>query len=188
MCRCCWGGCAAPNQRRPRTAERKPLVGRPRAAQHGGMTTSFTLNGRPCQLSDEPDTPLLWALREACGLTGTKFGCGVGDCGACTVQLDGTALRSCLMPLAGVQARSVTTIEGLSSPEGRALQDAWVAHQVPQCGYCQSGVLMAAEALLREHRQPSEAQLAAALSNICRCGTYPRMRSAFAAAADALQP
>ena len=150
------------------------------------MNTAFTLNGQPCRLTDDPDTPLLWALRESCGLTGTKFGCGVGDCGACTVQLDGQPLRSCLMPLSGVSQRQVVTIEGLSSPEGRALQTAWVAHQVPQCGDCQSGVLMAAEALLRQHPQPSEAQLAAALSNLCRCGTYPRMRSAFASAALSL--
>lgn len=150
------------------------------------MRTSFTLNGRPCSLVDDPDTPLLWALRESCGLTGTKFGCGVGDCGACTVQLGGQASRSCLMPLSAVAGQRITTIEGLDSPEGRALQAAWVAHQVPQCGYCQSGVLMAAEALLPEHRQPTEAQLAAALSNLCRCGTYPRMRVAFAAAAQGL--
>lgn len=150
------------------------------------MSTSFELNGRPCRLDESPDTPLLWALRESCGLTGTKFGCGVGECGACTVQFEGRAMRSCLLPLAGVAGRRVTTIEGLDSPEGRALQAAWVTHQVPQCGYCQSGVLMAAEALLREQRQPSEAQLASALGNLCRCGTYPRMRVAFAAAARAL--
>jgi isoquinoline 1-oxidoreductase alpha subunit len=132
----------------------------------------------------DPAMPLLWALRDGLDLTGTKFGCGVAACGACTVQVDGEARRSCVTPLASVAGRAITTIEGLGPDH--ALQRAWVAHQVPQCGYCQSGMLMAAAALLRKNRQPSDAEIDAAITNLCRCGTYPRVRAAIHAAAAQL--
>lgn len=132
----------------------------------------------------DPAMPLLWALRDGLDLTGTKFGCGVAACGACTVQVDGEARRSCVTPLASVAGRAITTIEGLGPDH--ALQRAWVAHQVPQCGYCQSGMLMAAAALLRKNRKPSDAEIDAAITNLCRCGTYPRVRAAIHAAATQL--
>ncbi|UDF35929.1 UNVERIFIED_ORG: (2Fe-2S)-binding protein [Shinella sp. XGS7] len=132
----------------------------------------------------DPAMPLLWALRDGLDLTGTKFGCGVAACGACTVQVDGEARRSCVTPLASVAGRAITTIEGLGPDH--ALQRAWVAHQVPQCGYCQSGMLMAAAALLRKNRKPSDAEIDAAITNLCRCGTYPRVRAAIHAAAAQL--
>ena len=137
----------------------------------------------PAELAD-PDMPLLWALRDLLGMTGTKFGCGVGACGACTVHLDGAAVRSCITPLAAVRGRRVVTIEALGSAERpHRLQRAWVLHQVPQCGYCQSGMLMAAAALLAVKRSPSDAEIDATITNICRCGTYPRIRSAIRSAA-----
>lgn len=132
----------------------------------------------------DPAMPLLWALRDGLDLTGTKFGCGVAACGACTVQVDGEARRSCVTPLASVAGRAITTIEGLGPDH--VLQRAWVAHQVPQCGYCQSGMLMAAAALLRKNRKPSDAEIDAAITNLCRCGTYPRVRAAIHAAAAQL--
>ena len=147
------------------------------------MTITLNINGQPRRLAAAPDTPLLWALREELKLTGTKFGCGVGLCGACTVHVDGQAVRSCLMPAQGVAGRKVVTIEGLSPDRSHALQRAWIAHQVPQCGYCQSGMLMAAAALLRETPQPTDAEIDAAITNLCRCGTYPRVRAAIQAAA-----
>jgi isoquinoline 1-oxidoreductase subunit alpha len=136
----------------------------------------------------EPEMPLLWALRELLGLTGTKFGCGVAACGACTVHVDGRAVRSCVTPLASVRDRKVVTIEALGA-DGRphALQRAWTLHQVPQCGYCQSGMLMAAAALLAVNRSPSDADIDAAITNICRCGTYPRIRTAIHTAAAELR-
>ena len=134
----------------------------------------------------EPQMPLLWALRDLLGLTGTKFGCGVAACGACTVHVEGRAVRSCVTPLAAVAGKRVVTIEALGSAERpHPLQLAWVEHQVPQCGYCQSGMLMAAAALLATNRAPSDAEIDAAISNICRCGTYPRIRAAIRAAARA---
>ncbi|WP_374438499.1 (2Fe-2S)-binding protein [Inhella sp.] len=137
------------------------------------------INRHTQDLNLEPDMPLLWALRDELGLTATKFGCGVAACGACTVHLDGEAARSCMLPLGGLQGRQVTTLEGLRDDAlMQRLQAAWLAEQVPQCGYCQSGMLMAAHALLRRHPQPSEAQIEAAMSNLCRCGTYPRIRRA----------
>jgi isoquinoline 1-oxidoreductase alpha subunit len=149
--------------------------------------TRLTLNQRAVALDDErvpPSTPLLWALRDELGLTGTKFGCGVAACGACTVQLDGQPLRACVTPVAAVAGRQVRTIEGLGTPDKpHLLQRAWVEHQVPQCGYCQSGMLMAAEALLRANRRPSDADIDAAITNLCRCGTYPRVRAAIHTAA-----
>jgi isoquinoline 1-oxidoreductase alpha subunit len=138
----------------------------------------LNVNGKRLVAQAEPDTPLLWVLREQLKLTGTKFGCGVAACGACTVNIDGGAVRSCSMPVSAVGDRSITTIEGLSPDRSHALQRAWIAEQVPQCGYCQSGMLMAANALLRDIPRPSDADIDAAITNICRCGTYTRVRKA----------
>lgn len=147
------------------------------------------VNGKTHALRDDqvaPDMPLLWVLRDVLQLTGTKFGCGIGACGACTVHVDGQAVRSCVTPLSAVQGHEVRTIEGLASPAGlHALQVAWIAQQVPQCGYCQSGMLMTAADLLARHPQPTDAQIDEAISNLCRCGTYPRVRAAIHAAARA---
>ena len=149
----------------------------------------LTINGRPTAVDDAaapPEMPLLWVLRDVLNLTGTKFGCGVAACGACTVQVDGQAIRSCLTPVGSVAGKPIRTIEGLGTAEApHALQLAWVQHQVPQCGYCQSGMLMAAAALLAEHPRPSDAQIDAAITNLCRCGTYPRVRAAIHSAAAA---
>ena len=149
------------------------------------------VNGAPRALPDalaEPQMPLLWAIRDLLGLTGTKFGCGVAACGACTVHIDGKAARSCVTPLESVRGRRVETIEALGRAERpHPLQRAWVVHQVPQCGYCQSGMLMAAAALLAANRAPSDAEIDAAITNICRCGTYPRIRAAIRAAASEMQ-
>ena len=151
----------------------------------------LSVNGRLRPLPDDladPAMPLLWVLRDLLGLTGTKFGCGVAACGACTVLVDGQAVRSCVTPLASVAAKRVTTIEALGSAERpHALQKAWVLHQVPQCGYCQSGMLMAAAALLASNPKPSDRDIDAAITNICRCGTYPRIRAAIRSAAEALR-
>lgn len=144
---------------------------------------SLLVNGRRRNVDVEPDTPLLWVIREQLGLTGTKYGCGIAMCGACTVHVDGQAVRSCSLPVGGAVGRRITTIEGLSADRSHPLQKAWIATQVPQCGYCQSGMLMAAAALLREKPQPSDADIDAAMSNICRCGTYERIRKAIHAAA-----
>ena len=145
------------------------------------------INGQSRTLADaavDPSMPLLWALRDVLNLTGTKFGCGVAACGACTVQVDGQALRSCVTPLSAVAGKRIVTIEALGSAEKpHPLQTAWVAHQVPQCGYCQSGMLMAAAALLAKNNNPNDADINAAITNICRCGTYPRIREAIKAAA-----
>jgi len=147
----------------------------------------IVVNGAPRALPDElapAEMPLLWALRDLLGLTGTKFGCGVAACGACTVHVDGRAVRSCVTPLDAVRGKRVVTIEALGSPERpHPLQQAWLEQQVPQCGYCQSGMLMAAAALLATHRTPSDAEIDAAITNICRCGTYPRIRAAIRAVA-----
>lgn len=140
--------------------------------------TRFSVNDRPVEYRMDPDTPLLWALRDASNLTGTKYGCGTGDCGACTVDIDGEAIRSCLVTIAECEGRFVTTIEGLSRDRSHPVQQAWVAEQVPQCGFCQSGMIMAAAALLRANANPSDAEIDAAITNICRCGTYPRVREA----------
>jgi len=138
--------------------------------------------------SDDPAMPLLWALRDGLAMTGTKFGCGIGACGACTVHVDGAATRSCLTPLASCAGKKITTIEGLGTAEHpHAAQLAWIAQQVPQCGYCQSGMLMAVSALLAHNREPSDADIDAAITNLCRCGTYPRVRAAIHAAAAQLR-
>jgi isoquinoline 1-oxidoreductase alpha subunit len=152
----------------------------------------LTVNGTLRQLDDaaiDPAMPLLWALRDVLNLTGTKFGCGVAACGACTVHVDGQALRSCVTPLSTVAGKSVRTIEALGTPEQpHALQRAWVLHQVPQCGYCQSGLLMAAAALLAVRPNPSDAEIDAAITNLCRCGSTLRVREAIKSAALALRP
>jgi isoquinoline 1-oxidoreductase alpha subunit len=152
------------------------------------MSVSFTLNGRPANLDADPNMPLLWAVREIAGLPGTKFGCGMALCGACTVHVDGQATRSCVMPLSAVAGRNVTTIEGIQSAPAKAIQAAWIKLQVPQCGYCQSGQVMSATALLEKNKSPTDADIDAAMSgNICRCGTYLRIRAAIHAAADSMK-
>jgi aerobic-type carbon monoxide dehydrogenase small subunit (CoxS/CutS family) len=146
--------------------------------------TNLTVNGRNHALDVDPDMPLLWALREELGLTGTKYGCGIAQCGACTVVVDGQAIRSCVTPVSAVEGRKVTTIEGLHPEHKHPLQQAWIAEQVPQCGYCQSGQIMQAAALLQENPTPSDAEIDAAMEgNLCRCGTYPRIRAAIRRAA-----
>ncbi len=147
--------------------------------------TTLIVNGEAREIAAEGDTPLLWALRDHLGLTGTKFGCGAALCGACTVHVDGQPVRSCSMPLAAAAGRRITTIEGLSRDRSHPLQKAWIAEQVPQCGYCQSGMIMAAAALLAATPRPSDADIDAAVTNICRCGTYARIRKAIHAAASA---
>lgn len=149
--------------------------------------TRFSVNERPVEYRMNPDTPLLWALRDASNLTGTKYGCGTGDCGACTVDIDGEAIRSCLVTIAECEGRFITTIEGLSRDRSHPVQQAWVAEQVPQCGFCQSGMIMAAAALLRANKNPSDADIDAAITNICRCGSYPRIRTAIRHAARVLR-
>lgn len=149
---------------------------------------TFTLNGESRGIEADADTPLLWVLRDHLALTGTKFGCGAGLCGACTVHLDGLAVRSCVLPLGTLEGKSITTIEGLSRVRSHAVQRAWIELDVPQCGYCQSGQIMAAVALLGIHPAPSDAQIDDALSgNICRCGTYARIRKAVHRAAEILR-
>jgi isoquinoline 1-oxidoreductase subunit alpha len=152
------------------------------------MSTTFLLNGKSTTLDVDPKMPLLWAIREAAGLHGTKFGCGMAMCGACTLHLDGQAVRSCVLPLSAVANRQVTTIEGLESPQAKAVQAAWIKLQVPQCGYCQSGQIMSATALLEKNAAPTDADIDGAMSgNICRCATYPRIRAAIHAAAQAVK-
>ncbi len=149
----------------------------------------FQLNGSPQRVDVSPDMPLLWLLRDVIGLTGTKYGCGVGQCGACTVHVDGVAQRSCLYPAASLDGTSVTTIEGLGTPEApHPVQEAWIAAQVAQCGYCQSGQVMQAAALLAEDPAPDDDTIDAVMSgNLCRCGTYPRIRAAIRDAAERLR-
>lgn len=149
---------------------------------------SFILNGQPTTVDAPPDTPLLWVIRDYLNLTGTKYGCGIGQCGACTVHLDGKAVRSCLAPVSAASGKQVTTIEGLATTAlGKTVQAAWQEVDVPQCGYCQSGQIMAATALLAENPHPSDPQITAAMDgNLCRCGTYNRIRSAIHMAADQL--
>lgn len=148
------------------------------------MSITLTVNGKRHELDIEPEMPLLWVLRDELGLTGTKFGCGVAACGACTVHVDGVATRTCVTPVEAVDGAEITTIEALAASQGAgegelsALQAAWVAKQVPQCGYCQSGMLMAVSALLAENPQPTDEDIDAAITNVCRCGTYPRIRAA----------
>lgn len=152
------------------------------------MTIALSVNGKTMSLDVDPSTPLLWALRDNLNLTGTKFGCGMAQCGACTVQVDGQAVRSCVTPISTLVGKKVTTIEAqATTPIGKAVQDAWVKHDVAQCGYCQSGQVMSATALLSQHKRPSDAQIDAAMAgNICRCGTYQRIRMAIKDASKSL--
>jgi isoquinoline 1-oxidoreductase alpha subunit len=147
--------------------------------------TKLKVNNRLMDTDAAPDTPLLWVLRDHLGMTGTKFGCGMALCGACTVHLEGAAVRSCVLPLSAVEGRGITTIEGLSPDRSHAVQKAWLEIDVPQCGYCQSGQIMSAAALLHRIPNPSDAEIDAAMSgNLCRCGTYPRIRKAIRRAAE----
>ena len=149
------------------------------------MQITLNVNGQPRTADVDEDTPLLWVLRESLGLTGTKFGCGVAACGACTVHVNGAATRSCSVPAALVQGQAITTIEGLAPVnQPHALQAAWIKHQVPQCGYCQSGMIMAAAALLAKSPKPTDDEINSEVTNICRCGTYERVRKAIHAAAS----
>lgn len=149
------------------------------------MAYDLTVNGQPHNVEADAGTPLLWVLREQLGLTGTKFGCGIAACGACTVHLDGVAARSCMVPVESVGAQKITTIEGLAPASGlHAVQQAWIDTQIPQCGYCQSGMIMAVVALLAKSPAPTDDEIDAELTNICRCGTYPRIRRAIHALAQ----
>ena len=144
----------------------------------------LNINGKAVTIDADPNMPLLWVLRDTLNMTGTKFGCGVAACGACTVHIDGEAVRSCVMPLAAVEGKNIQTIESLGTVDKpHALQEAWIAEQVPQCGYCQSGMLMAAAALLERKPKPTDADIDEAMTNICRCGTYQRVRAAIHRAA-----
>ena len=148
------------------------------------MAISFNLNGSTVSVQSEPDTPLLWVIRDEVGLTGTKFGCGKALCGACTVHVNGSAVRACQTPVSTVAGKNVATVESLSADNSHPLQKAWIKHQVPQCGYCQSGQLMSASALLAKNKNPSDAEIDAAMNgNLCRCGTYNRIRAAIKDAA-----
>lgn len=143
------------------------------------MAITLTVNGRAHSVDVEPDTPLLWVLRDTLGLTGTKFGCGISACGACTVHLDGRAVRTCTFPVSAAEGAAITTIEGLAEDGTlHKVQQAWITHQVPQCGYCQSGMIMAVSALLEKRPHPTDDQIDATVTNICRCGTFARVRSA----------
>jgi isoquinoline 1-oxidoreductase alpha subunit len=144
---------------------------------------TLTINGKAHEVDAEGDTPLLWVIRDDVGLTGTKFGCGIGACGACTVLLEGEPMRSCVLPLSAVAGKSITTIEGLSIDRSHPVQKAWIAESVPQCGYCQSGMILSAAALLKRKPHPTDADIDMAMTNICRCGTYDRARKAIHRAA-----
>ena len=154
---------------------------------------TLKINGTQYTLDVEPEMPLLWALRDELGLTGTKFGCGVASCGACTVQVNGNPVRSCVMPVSAVEGQEITPIEGLAESslahyepgDLNAVQTAWIDHQVPQCGYCQSGMIMAVSSLLAANPNPSDAEIDASISNVCRCGSYPRVRKAIRAITNA---
>lgn len=152
------------------------------------MSTKLNINGKAVAAKSEPDTPLLWVIRDELGLTGTKFGCGASHCGACTVHLNGEAVRSCQTPLASAAGKKVATIESLSRDNSHPLQQAWIKHDLPQCGYCQSGQLMSAAALLAKNKNPSDAEIDMAMSgNLCRCGTYGRVKAAVKDAAAAMR-
>ncbi|HEC86183.1 MAG: (2Fe-2S)-binding protein [Candidatus Parabeggiatoa sp. nov. 1] len=145
---------------------------------------TLTINGNEQKVNVTPDTPLLWVLRDTLGMTGTKFGCGMAQCGACTVHLDGEAVRSCIFPVAAAVGKKITTIEGLSPDRSHPLQQAWIEEEVPQCGYCQSGMIMSAAALLEKNPHPSDTEIDQAMTNVCRCGTYSRVRKAIQQAAN----
>ena len=154
---------------------------------------TFKVNGVEHTLDIEPDMPLLWAIRDELGMTGTKFGCGIANCGACTVHVNGSSVRSCVTPVSAVEGQEITTIEGLavaveginsSTPNLTAVQQAWIDHQIPQCGYCQSGMVMAVSSFLTSNPNPTDAEIDASITNICRCGSYPRVRKAIRALAN----
>lgn len=147
---------------------------------------ALTINGKTVQVDAEPDTPLLWVLRDTLGYTGTKFGCGAGLCGACTVHIDGTPMRSCSLPAGSLTTRQITTIESVAADRNHPVVAAWIEEQVPQCGYCQAGQIMAATALLKRNPRPSDADIDAAMTNICRCGTYAEIRRAIHRAAASM--
>jgi isoquinoline 1-oxidoreductase subunit alpha len=156
------------------------------ASTQGDAVAKLTINGKTVDIDVEPDTPLLWAIREDVGLTGTKYGCGIALCGACTIHLDGVATRCCSMPVSEAVGKQITTIEGLAANGVLTrVQQAWIDHDVPQCGYCQSGMIMAVSALLKEKPKPSDADIDEAITNICRCGTFQQVRAAIHAAANA---
>lgn len=157
---------------------------------------TFKVNGVEHTLDIEPDMPLLWAIRDELGMTGTKFGCGIANCGACTVHVNGNAIRSCVTPVSAVEGQEITTIEGLatavavagtntSAPDLSTVQQAWIDHQIPQCGYCQSGMIMAVSSFLASNPNPTDAEIDAGITNVCRCGSYPRVRKAIRALANA---
>jgi isoquinoline 1-oxidoreductase alpha subunit len=151
------------------------------------MMITLTVNGTKHLIDLEPDTPLLWALRDVLGLNGTKYGCGIAQCGACTVHINGAAMRSCSVAIATLEGADITTIEGLSPDGKHPVQQAWIAEDVPQCGYCQSGQIMATVSFLKNHRDPSDAEIDANITNICRCGTYERLRRAIHHAAQLMK-
>ncbi len=140
------------------------------------MAIELDINGNTVSIDVDPDTPLLWAVRDNLGLTGTKFGCGIAACGACTMHIDGQAVRTCVLPVSAVVGKKISTIENLSDDNSHPVQQAWIEEEVPQCGYCQSGMIMAATALLNSNPNPSDDEIDAAMTNICRCGTYSRVR------------
>ena len=157
------------------------------------MSVTLNINEKDYEIDVDPQMPLLWAIREKVGLTGTKFGCGIASCGACTVHINGKAIRSCVTPVSAVEGQEITTIEGLaftaggtnnSTPDLAAVQQAWIDHQIPQCGYCQSGMIMAVSSFLADNPSPSDAEIDAGITNICRCGSYPRVRKAIHALAN----
>jgi isoquinoline 1-oxidoreductase alpha subunit len=167
--------------------ETKPAIPNLIAPQVQGDDVELNVNEKVVTVDADPGMPLLWVLRDVLNLTGTKFGCGVAACGACAVRVDGAAVRSCVMPVSAMAGRRIQTIEGLGTPEKpHPLQQAWIAEQVPQCGYCQSGMLMAAASLLEKNPRPTDADIDAAITNICRCGTYQRVRAAIRRAAAQL--
>jgi isoquinoline 1-oxidoreductase subunit alpha len=148
------------------------------------LMANLTVNGQTHNIDADPDTPLLWVLREQIGLTGTKYGCGIAQCGACTVHLDGVAMRSCSVPISAAEGKQITTIEGFAAGGTlHKVQQAWIDHDVPQCGYCQTGMIMAVAALLKQKPKPTDADIDAGITNICRCGTYQQVRAAIHAAA-----
>ena len=151
------------------------------------MTVKFFVNGMPAEFDGPEDVPLLWVVREHLGLTGSKFGCGVGACGACTMHIDDVAIRACIMPIAMAQSKRITTIEGLSRTDEHPAQKAWIDLDVPQCGYCQSGMIMSAAHLLSKHPQPSDQDIDREMTNLCRCATYARMRAAIHVAAELMR-
>ena len=176
-----------PSSRHDGALRRKSVAKRSQYGPHL-MSVAFTLNGKAITLNADPDMPLLWALREVAGLHGTKYGCGIAQCGACTVHIESQATRSCITPLSAVVGQHVTTIEGIRSKAAKAVQAAWVDLQVPQCGYCQCGQIMSATALLEQNPKPNDADINEAMrGNICRCSTYQRIRAAIHAAAQAME-